>query len=365
LFNKAVLALFLTYKLGQFLLPPTMNKNEQRERIPQKPPIILPLPDSDEQPLWSVMISLHNTYAYLETTLLAILELDKGIGIMQMMVVDDASKDGNIEDLVKEVGKGRIGYFRQPICVGKLRNLETCIKLARGKYIHLLYGDNYVMKGFYEEVENIFADFPRVGAAFTEFEYINERGAPIWKHKPLSQERGIIKNWVETLAERQLTQPSAMVIKRKTYEKLGSYFAVEHGEFWEMTLRIAAYSELAYIPKVLANFRIHGKALAPGSLKTGSNIDDISTIIGIIRGYLPLEIRDKVSDTSKKYFSQHFARLSHKVYHEFKDTGAAMQQAKSALLLHVNIISIQYSVLLFLKVAIGYKRIRNWVEKIT
>lgn len=342
-----------------------MNKNEQRERIPQKPPIILPLPESEEAPLWSVMISVHNTYTYLQTTLLAILELDKGIGIMQMMVVDDASKDGNIEELVKKIGKGRIGYFRQPLCVGKLRNLETCIKLARGKYIHLVYGNNYVMKGFYEEIESLFSEFPRVGAAFTEFEYINERGTTIWKHKPLNQERGIIKNWVGTLAGRQLTQPSAMVIKRKTYEKLGSYFAVEHGEFWEMTLRIAAYSELAYSPKVLANFRIHGKTLAGEALKSGSNIKDIAKIIGIIRGYLPLEVRDEVSNTSKKYFSQHFAQLSHKVYHEFKDTGAAMQQAKSALLLHINTISVQYSLLLFLKVAIGYKRIRNWVEKIS
>lgn len=342
-----------------------MNKQELRERIPQKPPVILPIPIKENQPIWSVMISVYNTYAYLQTTLLAILELDKGMGIMQIMVVDDASKDGDVGAMVKDIGKGRIGYFKQPVHVGKLRNLETCLKLAQGKYIHILYGDNYVMHGFYEEIELLFNEYPRIGAAFTEFEYINERGNNIWKHQVLTKERGVLKNWVSTIALRQLTQPSAMVIKRSTYEKLGGFFGVEHGEFWEMTARIAAYSDLAYVPKVLANFRIHGTALSSEHLRTGKNIDDIAKVIGLIRGYLPLEDRDRISDTAKKYFSQHFARLSHKVYHEYNNTSAATNQAWAALKLHVNGISLKYALLLYLKVLFGYKKIRRMVEKVS
>jgi hypothetical protein len=220
------------------------------------------------------------------------------------------------------------------------------------------------MPGFYDEILALFNEFPRVGAAFTEFQYINERGLPIWKHQPLTSERGLLKNWVKSVALRQNAEISAMVIKRSTYEKLGSYFGAEHGEFWEMTVRIAAHAELAYIPKVLANFRIHGKALHSEALKTGKNIEDVTKIIGIIRAYLPLEIREEVNAKSKKYFSQHFAQLSHKVYHELNDTGAALKQAWGALVLDINWISLKYAMLLFFKYLIGYKAIRKWIEKV-
>jgi hypothetical protein len=46
------------------------------------------------------------------------------------------------EELVKKVGKGRVSYFRQKQNVGSLRNFETCINRSRGKYIHLLHGDD-------------------------------------------------------------------------------------------------------------------------------------------------------------------------------------------------------------------------------
>jgi glycosyltransferase involved in cell wall biosynthesis len=69
------------------------------------------------------------------------LQQDMGIELMQIEVVDDCSMDNNIEELVKKVGKGRVSYFRQKKNVGSLRNFETCINRSRGKYIHLLHGD--------------------------------------------------------------------------------------------------------------------------------------------------------------------------------------------------------------------------------
>lgn len=109
------------------------TKSENRDRIPKLPPVIQPLAVGVEQLIWSVMIPVYNTYTYLEECLVSIMEQDRGLDQMQIMVVDDASTDGDVEQLVKRVGAGRIGYFRQPMNVGKLRNFETCIKLSQGK----------------------------------------------------------------------------------------------------------------------------------------------------------------------------------------------------------------------------------------
>jgi cellulose synthase/poly-beta-1,6-N-acetylglucosamine synthase-like glycosyltransferase len=342
----------------------SLKKTEIRERIPKIAPTILPLPFEKGQPLWSVMIPVYNTFVYLEQCLLSVLEQDRGIEQMQIMVVDDASTDGNVEELVKRLGAGRIGYFRQPVNIGKLRNLETCVKLSEGKYIHLLYGDTVLLHDFYIEIESLFEDFPRIGAAFTDFEYINAKGIKIWDHQRLQVLRGVLKNWLLTIAKRQEVQPPAMVIKRSTYEYLGAYFGMEFGAFWEMSVRIAAHYEVGYCPRVLAKFRVHESNIALNSEDALLNIQEIAKVIGIIRGYLPFENRDKISQESKKYFAQYYARLSHKVYHEFNQPKVAIQQAWGALMMDINPISLKYSLLLFAKELIGYRHIRNLLGKI-
>ncbi len=341
------------------------TRTDYRDRIPKQPPVIQPLADGVVQPIWSVMIPVYNTYAYLEECLKSIIEQDRGLDMMQIMVVDDASTDGDVEQLVKRVGAGRIGYFRQPMNVGKLRNFETCIKLSQGKYVHLIYGDNFLVKDFYLEIESLFEDFPRIGAAFTEFEYIDEQGHKIWEHTRLRVLRGVLKNWLLTIAKKQEVQPPAMVIKRSTYEQLGAYYAVECCEFWEMSTRIAAHFEVAYCPRVLSKYRVHGSTISLSVEQSKMNIKDVTKAIDIIRGYLPLENRDEVSNEAKKYFSQYYSRLSHKVYHEYNQTNAAIIQAWAALAMDINTVSLRYSCLLFFKVLIGYKYIRKVVEKIS
>jgi hypothetical protein len=57
-----------------------------------------------------------------------------------------------------------------------LRNFETAINISKGYYIHILHGDDEVKNGFYKEIEQLFIENPTAGAAFTEFEYIDEVG---------------------------------------------------------------------------------------------------------------------------------------------------------------------------------------------
>src|SRR5215218_9112907 len=120
------------------------------DRIPETPPIINPVNTTDPRPLFSVMIPTYNCLAYLKRTLESVLVQDMGAGKMQIEVVDDCSRDGDVKKLVDEVGKGRIRFYQQPENRGSLRNFETCLNRAKGYYIHLLHGDDLVKPGFYE-----------------------------------------------------------------------------------------------------------------------------------------------------------------------------------------------------------------------
>ncbi|RYY67223.1 MAG: glycosyltransferase family 2 protein, partial [Chitinophagaceae bacterium] len=147
-----------------------------RDRTPVIPPVIPPLPLSIGRPLWSVMIPAYNCIQFLPEALETVLAQALADNVMQIEVVDDASIDGDVEALVRKIGKGRISYFRQEKNVGSLRNFETCINRAQGSYIHLLHGDDFLSPGFYEEVGLLFQKFPEAGMACTGFTQVNDKG---------------------------------------------------------------------------------------------------------------------------------------------------------------------------------------------
>jgi glycosyltransferase involved in cell wall biosynthesis len=231
------------------------------DRTPQIPPAIIPVENITNRPLWSVMVPAYNCMQYLKATLESILIQDPGPGIMQIEVIDDHSTDGDVAALVQEVGNGRISYFRQSHNVGSLRNFETCINRASGEWLHLLHGDDIVVTGFYNEIKTLFLNYPETGAAFTSFNQIDEDGKRCGQEvKKLLKENGVITDFLFRIAERQRVQPPAIVVKRKVYETLGSFFAVHFGEDWEMWIRIASRFPVAYSPKCLALYRVFHKS---------------------------------------------------------------------------------------------------------
>ena len=126
-------------------------------RTPTSPSAIAALSPSVKRPLWSVMIPAYNCSSYLRDAIKSVLAQDPGAEKMQIEVIDDCSTDEDVAALVAEIGKGRIGFFRQEKNVGSLRNFETCLNRSEGVLIHLLHGDDLVKPGFYREIEKLFA----------------------------------------------------------------------------------------------------------------------------------------------------------------------------------------------------------------
>src|SRR4030095_719842 len=140
---------------------------------------------------------------------------------------------GDVEALVRDTGKGRVLFFRQDLNRGSLRNFETCVNLSKGKYVHLLHGDDRVEFGFYKELTELFYNHPEAGAAFTNYIYIDHKGHPIdITNAPLLNHPGIIPDFLYLIAKHQLIQPPAIVVKRAVYETLGSFYAAHFGEDW-------------------------------------------------------------------------------------------------------------------------------------
>ena len=318
-------------------------------RIPTSPPVITPVSPEEKRPLWSVVIPTYNCMEWLRQTLESVLVQDPGPDKMQIEVVDDCSTDGDVGALVQEIGKGRIGFFRGENNRGSLRNFETCLNRSKGYLVHLLHGDDLVLNGFYQEVEKLFLQFPHAGAAFTRYAYIDDKNEITPPGKELLSEPGIIGDFLLQIAQKQLLQAAAMVVRRSVYEHLGSFFAVHYGEDWEMWTRIAAHYPVAYSPTCLALYRGgqgHSASITSNSLKTGQNIRDITKVIEIVQNYLPKEKRKSLKKIAVKNFSRAYAKASNRIY--LHNPKAAFVQANGALRMNRDVKTIYWVMKLYL-----------------
>lgn len=311
-------------------------------RIPESPPTIYPVPPNVKRPLWSVMIPVYNCYPFISFCLQSVLMQDPGEELMQIEVIDDFSTDGDVEALVREIGKGRVKYFRQASNSGSLRNFETAIQRSKGYRVHLLHGDDGVKAGFYAEIDHLFSAFPAVGAAFTKSTHIDELGkeSAEWPFSLLEQP-GIIPDFLEQAAQALILQPPSIVLKREVYENLGSFYGVHYGEDWEMWTRLGSKYEVAYSPVTLALYRSgHGTNITSGSVLSGQNIRDIDKIIGLAQKNLPSHMRRRLEAKARKNFSISYAMASYRLYPVSKKV--AFIQAKGALQLSRNIKSVYW-----------------------
>ena len=71
------------------------------------PPVIRPVEDNLQRPLWSVMIPAYNCYKTLGETITSVVRQAPGKQQMQIEVVDDGSTDGDVKALVDRLGQGR------------------------------------------------------------------------------------------------------------------------------------------------------------------------------------------------------------------------------------------------------------------
>ena len=241
------------------------------------------------------MIPTHDCASYLRETLASVLAQDPGPERMQIDVVDDASSDAP-ERVVEELGRGRVGFFRQPRNVGHVANFNTCLQRSRGRLVHLLHGDDCVRDGFYAAMARLLEAESEAGAAFCRYIAIDEHGD--WSTIAALEQRtaGLIGDWLERIAVGQRLQTPCMVVRREAYERLGGFdrrggFA----EDWEMWVRIAAHYPVAYEPAPLALYRVHPVSRTGRMLRTGENVRDLRRVIEINREHFPPERADEIA----------------------------------------------------------------------
>lgn len=236
-------------------------------------------------PIFSVKIPTYNCAKYLIQTIESVLKNDLGEVLMEIEVIDDCSTLDDPKTITTAFGRGRVKYFRQQRNVGIAKNFNTCISRSKGKYIHILHGDDIVNEGFYSKYLQVINKYPEVALISSKTIYIDEYGnqkslqeIDRQKTTPFSGNNLIYGNI--------FTTPS-VVVRSDIYKNIGNFNEeLSHTADWEMWMRIVNSYKAIFIDEYLASWRDFGGNDTKKSFKEGRMIKDLLRTIEIAKSYI-------------------------------------------------------------------------------
>ena len=278
---------------------------EWRRDEPPVQPSIDPLPPGTRRPTYSVMLPTYEPELPLERALASVLAQAPAADSMQIAVVDDGSRRVDVEAIVRRCSPpGRVEIHRHDHRIGLAGNWNRCLRLARGRLVHILHQDDSILPGFYGRIERGFLAAPDAGMAFCRSRIVDGHERLIKTSSRQQWLPGILSTWLPRIAQRQRVQTPAAVVARSVYERLGGFRSdLCHALDWEMWVRIAASYPVWYEPRVLAVYCRHGGNESSRLLDSGEVWPDLLQAIELNSRWLGGNERQRVREQSARWYA--------------------------------------------------------------
>jgi GT2 family glycosyltransferase len=263
---------------------------------------VRPVEPGVRRPLWSVMIPTFNCAGYLRETLQSVLLQDPGPDQMQIEVVDDASGD-RPEEVVAELGKGRVSFHRKPKGEGSYANFNTCIDRSAGHLVHILHGDDFVLPGFYRAIEGLEKAHPDTAFLASRTVYVDEAGRWTFLSPRLPSLETPSRDPAPLFYENPM-QFAGVVVRRSHYEEQGGFLTnLTHAADWDRWVRAIHLGLGIQTPQVLAAYRIFPQNASGRQRRLGKNLEAIRELMEIFEAeqptFNPRFARAKLSNTAR------------------------------------------------------------------
>ena len=277
------------------LLPRLPSEAEIAAHVPG----IEPVRASEQRPFWSIMLPSYDCDGYLARALASVLAQDEGAAAMQIEVIDDGSTRGDPEALASRLGGARVGFQRHPRNLGATETFNTCLRRARGRWVHILHADDEVLPGFYAAYRRVIEsrdDLAMVIGPVTSIDEHGERGRVLGPDPPA--DGCVLADFSHQQATRQLVQFAGWVMRREALERGGGFCTLfHHCADWELAFRIGLHGTVGCVPQAYGLYRMHSASDTRRLMRTGENIREATLAIRLNLRRLAQENRG-VSDRS-------------------------------------------------------------------
>ena len=201
--------------------------------------------------LVSIITPSYNHEKFLETTMRSVLE-QEGVD-MEYIVVDGASKDGSVDILRKY--SDRLAWWVSEPDKGQTDAINKGFAHARGDILAWLNSDDTYQPGAVAQAAVYLREHPEVGLVYGDANFINADGKIIGKFPAAQTDyRRLRQGYVHVPQQ-------AAFFRADLWRKVGPldpsfYFAMDY-DLW---VRLARLATVVYLPRLWANFRLHGDA---------------------------------------------------------------------------------------------------------
>ncbi|MDQ3005758.1 MAG: glycosyltransferase [Chloroflexota bacterium] len=199
-------------------------------------------------PLVSIITPSFNQAPYLEETIQSVLSQDHPR--LEYMIVDGGSTDGTVEIIKKYEQK--LAWWVSEKDKGQTDAINKGFARASGEMLAWINSDDSYEPGAVSAAVKYLHENPEVGMVYGDCNFINEAGRVIGKFNSAQTDYRLLRQGYAHIPQQ------TMFFRADLWRQVGPldtsfYFAMDY-DLWT---RIAARTEIKYIPQTWANFRLH------------------------------------------------------------------------------------------------------------
>lgn len=207
------------------------------------------------QPLVTIITPSFNQARFLEATVQSVLSQD--YPRIEYKIVDGGSNDGSV-DIIKKYAS-RLAWWVSEKDKGQTDAINKGFAHAKGEVLAWINSDDTYEPGAVSAAVKYLQEHPEVGMVYGDCNFINEDGRVIGRFGSAQTNYRLLRQGYAHIPQQ------TMFFCADLWKQVGPldptfYFAMDY-DLWT---RIAARTEIKYVPQTWANFRLHtsGKTIA-------------------------------------------------------------------------------------------------------
>jgi glycosyltransferase involved in cell wall biosynthesis len=198
--------------------------------------------------LISIVTPSYNQARYIEQTIKSVLSQD--YPRIEYLIVDGGSTDGS-QNIIKKY-EDKLGWWVSEKDRGQTDAINKGFARARGDVLAWINSDDTYEPGAVTAAVSYLRDHPEVGMVYGDCNFINESGKVIGRFNSAQTNYRLLRRGYAHIPQQ------TMFFRADLWKQVGPldpsfYFAMDY-DLWT---RIAARTEIKYVPQTWANFRLH------------------------------------------------------------------------------------------------------------
>jgi len=212
-------------------------------------------------PTVTVWIPSYNHSAWLPAAIESV--LGQTFADLELVIVDDGSSDGSLA-VAEGYAGGRVRVLTHPGHEnrGVSATANRAIAEARGRLLLGLASDDVLYPDAIAREVAFLDRNPGAGCVYGYAHMIDEAGSRIPDMRTFGIDLTGGGRTLERLVQGNTIPSMTALFRRTALERAGPFDETVVYSDWELFIRVAAHAEIAFLPRALAMFRVHGTNLS-------------------------------------------------------------------------------------------------------